>query len=66
VIQFAVNEQCHENEGDCALYKPLTTANLAVFNIEYNNKDCSDPKGVNLSTVLKNSDQFLDTLGGQC
>jgi methyl coenzyme M reductase subunit D len=33
VIQFAVNEQCHENK-ECAAYKPLTSANLAVFNIE--------------------------------
>jgi predicted KAP-like P-loop ATPase len=33
VIQFAVNEQCHENK-ECSTYKSLTSANLAVFNIE--------------------------------
>ncbi|KAF2192651.1 glycoside hydrolase family 114 protein, partial [Zopfia rhizophila CBS 207.26] len=35
VIQFAVNEQCHEYPGECEKYKPLTDANKAVFNIEY-------------------------------
>jgi hypothetical protein len=64
-IQFAVNEQCHENE-ECARYKPLTDANLAVFNIEYGLNDCSDPTGVNLSTVVKSGDQTLSKLGGQC
>jgi hypothetical protein len=65
VIQFAVNEQCHEN-SECEDYKPLTSKDLAVFNIEYGINDCSDPAGVNLSTVIKSSDQFLDTVGGQC
>lgn len=65
VIQFAVNEQCHENK-ECPVYKSMTTANLAVFNIEYGLNDCSDPAGVNLSTVVKSSDQMLDTFGGQC
>ncbi|KAF1951680.1 hypothetical protein CC80DRAFT_391907, partial [Byssothecium circinans] len=34
VVQFAVNEQCHEF-NECALYKPFTAADKAVFNIEY-------------------------------
>ncbi|KAF2254805.1 glycoside hydrolase family 114 protein, partial [Trematosphaeria pertusa] len=34
VVQFAVNEQCHEY-GECDQYKPFTDANKAVFNIEY-------------------------------
>ncbi|PVI06596.1 glycoside hydrolase family 114 protein, partial [Periconia macrospinosa] len=34
VVQFAVNEQCHEY-SECDKYKPFTTANKAVFNIEY-------------------------------
>jgi hypothetical protein len=67
VIDFAVNEQCHEYEDDCASYKPVTSAGKAVFNIEYDLKDCSqtlDFDGVNLSTVLKPMN--LQTLGGQC
>ncbi|KAF2022117.1 glycoside hydrolase family 114 protein, partial [Aaosphaeria arxii CBS 175.79] len=35
VVQFAVNEQCHEYAGECAKYKPFTAQNKAVFNIEY-------------------------------
>ncbi|KAF2656707.1 glycoside hydrolase family 114 protein, partial [Lophiostoma macrostomum CBS 122681] len=35
VMQFAVNEQCHEYSEECALYKPFTDQNKAVFNIEY-------------------------------
>ncbi|KAF1833904.1 hypothetical protein BDW02DRAFT_569545 [Decorospora gaudefroyi] len=64
-IEFAVNEQCHEY-GECARYAPLTKANKAVFNIEYGLRDCSQPRGVKLSTVLKSADQGLDKLGGQC
>jgi hypothetical protein len=67
VIDFAVNEQCHEYKDDCSSYEPVTSAGLAVFNIEYNIKEC--PKvhkfpGVNLSTILKEFD--LQTIGGQC
>lgn len=62
-IQFAVNEECH-TYGECARYQPITKAGLAVFNIEYGVKDCSDPANVNLSTVFKTLD--LDTTGGQC
>ena len=64
-IQFAVNEQCHAY-GECDRYKSVTKAGLAVFNIEYGLNDCSDPSGVNLSTVVKPGDQGLATLGGQC
>jgi len=63
VIQFAVNEQCHE-EDECTRYKSVTSAGLAVFNIEYEIRNCSDPSGVNLSTVYKPMD--LSELGGQC
>ncbi|KAF2476535.1 uncharacterized protein BDR25DRAFT_210070, partial [Lindgomyces ingoldianus] len=35
VVQFAVNEQCHQYSGECEKYKPFTDANKAVFNIEY-------------------------------
>lgn len=64
-IQFAVNEQCHEF-GECPVYKPLTKAGLAVFQIEYGGNDCSEPAGVKLSQVIKSADQALDRLGGQC
>ncbi|PVI07917.1 glycoside hydrolase family 114 protein [Periconia macrospinosa] len=64
-VQFAVNEQCHEHK-ECAKYQPFTKDGKAVFNIEYGTKDCSDPTDTNLSTVLKNADQKLNTLGGQC
>jgi hypothetical protein len=64
-IQFAVNEQCHK-ETECDEYKPLTQANLAVFNIEYGLNDCSQPSGVKLTTIIKPKDQMLNTLGGQC
>ena len=63
VIQFAVNEECHEQK-ECDRYKDVTKAGLAVFNIEYAVKDCSDPAGVNLSTVIKPMD--LNEIGGQC
>lgn len=62
-VQFAVNEECHEQKEYNA-YRSMTQAGLAVFNIEYNTTDCSDPSGVNLSTVLKT--YALDTIGGQC
>jgi septation ring formation regulator EzrA len=62
-VQFAVNEECREL-NECDAYKSMTKAGLAVFNIEYATTDCSDPSGVNLSTVLKTYD--LDTIGGQC
>ncbi|KAF2799365.1 glycoside hydrolase family 114 protein [Melanomma pulvis-pyrius CBS 109.77] len=65
-IQFAVNEQCHEFENECALYKPVTAAGLAVFQIEYGGNNCTEPAGVNLSEVIKGADQQLDKLGGQC
>ncbi|KAF1960073.1 hypothetical protein CC80DRAFT_465645 [Byssothecium circinans] len=65
VVQFAVNEQCHAYT-ECDKYKPFTTANKAVFNIEYGLNDCSDPAGVKLSTVIKNENQDLNKLGGQC
>jgi hypothetical protein len=73
VVEFAVNEQCHEAEKggtwDCPDYAPFTDAGKAVFNIEYHsdkNVYCKDPTNptVNLSTVLK--PLGLDTLGGQC
>ncbi|KAF2642390.1 hypothetical protein P280DRAFT_505829 [Massarina eburnea CBS 473.64] len=64
-VQFAVNEQCHAFK-ECSSYEPFTTANKAVFNIEYGLDDCSDPTGVNLSTVVKSADETLDALGGQC
>jgi hypothetical protein len=44
----------------------VTKAGLAVFNIEYGIHDCSEPSGVNLSSVMKPEDQALSTLGGQC
>ncbi|KAF2197850.1 hypothetical protein GQ43DRAFT_434799 [Delitschia confertaspora ATCC 74209] len=66
VIQFGVNEQCHVY-NECDQYKPLTDRNLAVFNIEYGNTDCSSPPGVKLSIVVKPEDQSLSTLGsGAC
>ncbi|KAF2873126.1 glycoside hydrolase superfamily [Massariosphaeria phaeospora] len=62
-IQFAINEQCHEF-GECTEYAQVSKANLAVFNVEYELKDCSHPTGVVLSSVFKPLD--LDTVGGQC
>ncbi|KAF2441834.1 glycoside hydrolase family 114 protein [Karstenula rhodostoma CBS 690.94] len=70
VVEFAVNEQCHEGTTwDCPDYAPFTQAGKAVFNIEYHddkNVYCKDPTDptVNLSTVLK--PLGLDVLGGQC
>lgn len=76
VVEFAVNEQCHETDPkdkdstwDCPDYAPFTQAGKAVFNIEYHDdksKYCVDPTNpkVDLSTVLK--PMGLDTLGGQC
>lgn len=73
VVEFAVNEQCHafwiddaHSETECIYYKPFTAANKAVFNIEYGVNNCTDPAGVNLSTLIKGEDQSLDKLGGQC
>lgn len=66
IVQFAVNEQCHQYEGECALYKPFTDANKAVFNIEYGGDHCDSPAGVKLSTLIKPEDQGLNTLGGAC
>lgn len=65
-VQFAVNEQCHQYSGECALYKPFTEANKAVFNIEYGGNHCDNPSGVKLSTLIKPEDQGLNTLGGAC
>ncbi|KAJ4357569.1 uncharacterized protein N0V89_002145 [Didymosphaeria variabile] len=65
VIQFAVNEQCHEY-NECDRYKPLTAANKAVFNIEYGGDACTSPAGVDLSILIKNEDQALNALGGAC
>ncbi|KAF2122022.1 glycoside hydrolase superfamily [Lophiotrema nucula] len=62
-ISFAVNEQCHEF-GECGKYKDMTTAGLAVFNIEYKVKNCTQPAGVVLSGIFKTL--ALDKLGGQC
>jgi hypothetical protein len=63
VIDFAVNEQCHE-EKECEGYEPVTGAKKAVFNVEYGVEDCSDPENVNLSTIIKPADLELNTLGG--
>ena len=65
VVQFAVNEQCHEY-SECEAYKPFTDANKAVFNIEYGGDACDSPSGVILSTLIKPEDQALNTLGGAC
>lgn len=65
VVQFAVNEACHVYD-ECDAYKPFTAANKAVFNIEYGGNDCTSPAGVTLSTLIKPSDQGLNTLGGMC
>jgi len=65
VIQFAVNEQCHQY-SECDKYKPFTDANKAVFNIEYGGNSCDQPAGVKLSTLIKPEDQGLNTLGGAC
>ncbi|KAF2691981.1 glycoside hydrolase family 114 protein [Lentithecium fluviatile CBS 122367] len=62
VVQFAVNEQCHEY-SECDAYKPFSDAGKAVFNIEYGGQ-CGAVEGVTLSTVLKSLD--LNELGGQC
>ncbi|KAF2821213.1 hypothetical protein CC86DRAFT_470949 [Ophiobolus disseminans] len=62
-IQFAVNEECHEQE-ECDRYAPVTKAGLAVFNIEYKEKNCSAVPGVTLSSVFKPMD--LNAIGGQC
>ncbi|ORY19891.1 glycoside hydrolase superfamily [Clohesyomyces aquaticus] len=66
VVQFAVNEQCHQYSGECAKYKRFTDANKAVFNIEYGGDHCDSPSGVKLSTLIKPEDQSLNTLGGAC
>jgi hypothetical protein len=67
VVQFAVNEQCHEHT-DCEEYEPFTTQDKAVFHIEYKNEGnaCTDPEGVDLSTLVKNANQELNELGGAC
>lgn len=65
VVQFAVNEQCHEF-GECGKYKPFTDANKAVFNIEYGGNKCDSPAGVKLSILIKPEDQSLTSLGGTC
>lgn len=62
VVQFAVNEQCHEF-GECDKYKPFTEQGKAVFNIEYS-AQCGDVDGVKMSSVKKDLD--LNSLGGQC
>lgn len=62
VIQFAVNEQCHEF-SECDAYKPFTEQGKAVFNIEYNGQ-CDPVDGVVMMTVTKSLD--LSSLGGQC
>lgn len=64
-VQFAVNEQCHEQD-ECPRYKPFTEKNKAVFQIEYGGNNCTEPAGVDLSEVIKPDDQALNTLGGQC
>jgi hypothetical protein len=62
VVDFAVNEECHNPQWDeCGAYKPFTSAGKAVFHIEYETDNCSDPPGVNLSTLLKPWD--LDVIG---
>lgn len=66
VVQFAVNEQCHEYSGECEMYKPFTDQNKAVFNIEYGGNNCDSPSGVKLSTIIKSEDQALNQLGGAC
>lgn len=65
MVQFAVNEQCHE-WTECEDYAEFTTKDgKAVFNIEYKLKDCPEPTpGTKLSTILKDEEQKLDTLGG--
>ncbi|CAI6335866.1 unnamed protein product [Periconia digitata] len=65
VVQFAVNEQCHEYE-ECDAYKPFTAADKAVFNIEYGGQKCDSPADVKLTILNKPADQGLNTLGGQC
>lgn len=65
VMQFAVNEQCHEY-NECGSYKPFTDQNKAVFNIEYGGNRCDSPSGVKLSTLIKSEDLALNALGGAC
>lgn len=65
VVQFAVNEQCHEYD-ECDRYTPFADADKAVFAIEYGSTDCSQPVGTKLSILLKPEDQALNTLGGAC
>lgn len=67
VVQFAVNEQCHE-WNECGDYAEFTTKDdKAVFNIEYKLTSCPAPTaGTKLSTILKDSKQELRALGGFC
>ncbi|KAF2264341.1 hypothetical protein CC78DRAFT_516888 [Lojkania enalia] len=65
VVQFAVNEQCHQYK-ECGSYKSFTDANKAVFNIEYGGDSCDSPARVKLSTLIKSNDQSLDLLGSAC
>ncbi|KAK3217539.1 hypothetical protein GRF29_1g3370250 [Pseudopithomyces chartarum] len=65
LIQFAVNEQCHEY-NECEDYLPLTQADKAVFAINYGPKDCTSPGGTKLSILTKPSHQNLNVTGGAC
>jgi hypothetical protein len=62
-MDFAVNEQCHEY-NECPAYVPVTLANKAVFHVEYETRNCTDPPNVVLSSLFKPLQ--LDTIGGQC
>ncbi|OCL15260.1 glycoside hydrolase family 114 protein [Glonium stellatum] len=75
VVQFAVNEQCHQY-NECGSYAPFTAAGKPVFNIEYpdsapsvsvsqRRKLCGATGAAHLSTVMKTMDlngwvQFCD------
>jgi hypothetical protein len=52
VADFAINEQCMDF-NECGLYKPFTSSNRVVFNVEYNNhggKVCSEAAEYHLVT----------------
>ncbi|KAF2729082.1 hypothetical protein EJ04DRAFT_589900 [Polyplosphaeria fusca] len=63
-VDFAVNEQCHAL-NECGVYKSWQDQKgVAVYNIEYAVRNCTEKEGVKLSGVFKTLD--LNKLGGQC
>lgn len=60
VADFAINEQCMDF-NECGLYKPFTTTNRVVFNVEYNNhggKVCFEASEYHLVTKYQDGSSW--------